>query len=129
MTWYHLFSPTAEKWLTLSIFVACFALILYRNIKIAYVSLAAAVLLMVLGIVSPSSALLQRVDWDVLAIYWGYGMLAIVFRESEFPQPHRFLCSGQRHQKKNMPFCFSAPWRRSCRRLWLIRSSSLCWPR
>jgi Na+/H+ antiporter NhaD/arsenite permease-like protein len=85
MTWYHLFGPTTEKWLTLLIFASCFALILYRNIKIAYVSLGAAALLMGLGIVSPSSALLARVDWDVLAIYWGYGMLAIVFRESKLP--------------------------------------------
>ena len=34
MTWYHLFSPTTEKWLTLLVFASCFALILYRNIKI-----------------------------------------------------------------------------------------------
>jgi|Tabmets5t2r1_1033131.scaffolds.fasta_scaffold03762_2 Na+/H+ antiporter NhaD/arsenite permease-like protein len=84
MTWYHLFSPTAEKWLTLLVFAACFALILYRNVKIAYVSLGAAALLIVLGIVAPDTAL-QRIDWDVLAIYWGYGMLAITFRESKLP--------------------------------------------
>ena len=35
MTWYHLFSPTTEKWLTLLVFASCFALILYRNVKIA----------------------------------------------------------------------------------------------
>ncbi|MBI3325672.1 MAG: hypothetical protein HYZ81_03075 [Nitrospinae bacterium] len=85
MTWYHLLSPATEKWLTLLIFGGCFALILYRNIKIAYVSLGAAALLIALGITSPSAAFLQRVDWNVLAIYWGYGMLAIVFRESKIP--------------------------------------------
>lgn len=85
MTWYHLFDLGTEKWITLLIFAMSFALILYRNIKIAYVSLGAAALLIALGIVSPASALLQRVDWDVLAIYWGYGMLAIAFRESKIP--------------------------------------------
>jgi Na+/H+ antiporter NhaD/arsenite permease-like protein len=85
MTWYHLFNPTTEKWLTLLVFAVCFALILYRNVKIAYVSLGATAVLIALGIISPSSALLQRIDWDVLAIYWGYGMLAIVFRESRIP--------------------------------------------
>jgi Na+/H+ antiporter NhaD/arsenite permease-like protein len=85
MSWYHLFSPTTEKWLTLLVLVVCFALILYRNIKIAYVSLGAAALLIALGVVSPRAALLERIDWDVLAIYWGYGMLAIAFRESQLP--------------------------------------------
>jgi Na+/H+ antiporter NhaD/arsenite permease-like protein len=85
MTWYDLFSPTTEKWLTLAIFVACFALILYRNIKIAYVSLGAAALLIALGIMNPGLAFLQWDSWAVLTIYWGYGMLAIVFRESKLP--------------------------------------------
>lgn len=85
MTWYHLLNPAAEKWLTLLIFVACFGLILYRNVKIAYVSLAAAGLLIILGIIGPGSAFLQWDSWTVLTIYWGYGMLAIVFRESKIP--------------------------------------------
>jgi len=85
MTWYHIFDLTAEKWLALAIFAICFALILYRNVEIQYVSLTAAALLIGLGIINPASALLQMVDWDVLAIYWGYGMLAIVFRESKIP--------------------------------------------
>ncbi|MGH8057682.1 MAG: SLC13 family permease, partial [Candidatus Entotheonellia bacterium] len=85
MTWYHLLNPAAEKWLTLLIFVACFGLILYRNVKITYVSLAAAGLLIILGIIGPGSAFLQWDSWTVLTIYWGYGMLAIVFRESKIP--------------------------------------------
>ena len=85
MSWYHLFEPTAEKWLALAIFAVCFGLILYRNVKIVYVSLGAAALLVALGIISPTSAFLNKVDWDVLAIYWGYGMLAIIFRESKVP--------------------------------------------
>ncbi len=85
MSWYHLFDPTVEKWLALLIFAGCFGLILYRRVPIHYLSLAAALALITLGITNPVSALLQMVDWDVLAIYWGYGMLAMVFRESKVP--------------------------------------------
>lgn len=85
MTWYHIFDPTAEKWLAFAIFVVCFAFILYRNVTIYYVSLAAAALLIGLGIIGPALAFLQWDTWAVLALYWGYGMLAIVFRESKVP--------------------------------------------
>ena len=47
--------------------------------------MAAAALLLALGIMSPGSAFLQWDSWAVLTIYWGYGMLAIVFRESKLP--------------------------------------------
>lgn len=85
MEWYQIFSPATQKWIALAIFAVCFALILYRNVKIAYVSLTAAGLLIALGIISPGSAFLQWDSWTVLAIYWGYGLLAIVFRESKIP--------------------------------------------
>jgi len=85
MEWYHLFNPTAEKWLALSVLVIAFALILYRKINIASVSLVGAGLLIALGVVAPDFAFLEGVEWEVLAIYWGYGMLAITFRESRLP--------------------------------------------
>ncbi len=80
-----MFSPEIEKWLALTIFVATFALVLYRRFNIAYVSLAAAALLLILGVTNIADAFLKEVNWDVLAIYWGYGMLAIAFRESQIP--------------------------------------------
>ncbi len=85
MSWYHLFEPTVEKWLVIVIFASCFGLILHRSIPIHYLSLAAALLLIALGITNPASAVLEMVDWNVLAIYWGYGILAMVFRESKVP--------------------------------------------
>jgi Na+/H+ antiporter NhaD/arsenite permease-like protein len=85
MTWYHVLSPDLEKWIALSILAVTFALILYRRFNIAYASLAAAALLILLGIASPAEAFLRSINWDVLAIYWGFGMLAIVFRESRIP--------------------------------------------
>ena len=85
MSWYHIFSPFAEKWIALAVLAVTFGLILYRKFNIAYVSLAAAGFLILAGITDPSVAFLKSVNWDVLAVYWGYGMLAIAFRESKVP--------------------------------------------
>ena len=85
MNGYHIFSPNTENWITLVIFVITFALIVYRKFNIAYASLAAAAFLLFTGITTPAEAFLKSVNWDVLAIYWGYGMLAITFRESKIP--------------------------------------------
>ena len=81
----QLFSPDSQKWIVLVIFIIVFALILYRKIAIYYLSLSAAALLILLGIMHPKVALLESVSWDVLAIYFGYGMLAIALRDSQMP--------------------------------------------
>ena len=85
MNWYHLLSSDIGKWVTLAVLIVTFAFILYRRFNIAYISLAAAALLLLIGITNPAEAFLEGVNWDVLAIYWGYGMLAIAFRESRIP--------------------------------------------
>jgi Na+/H+ antiporter NhaD/arsenite permease-like protein len=85
VTWYEVLSPDAEKWVTLSVLVITFGLILYRKFNIAYISLAAAGFLILIGITNPAQAFLEKVSWDVLAIYWGFGMLAIALRESKIP--------------------------------------------
>ncbi len=85
MTWYHLFDPSVEKWIALSFLVVIFALVLYRKVNIAYVSLIGAGLLILLGMIKPDYAFLEGVEWEALAIYWGYGMLAFTFRESKLP--------------------------------------------
>ena len=79
-------TPDIAKWATLAIFIITFFFILYRRFNIAYISLAAAALLLLLGVVSPSDALLTGVDWDVLAIYWGYGMLAFFLTDGNIPK-------------------------------------------
>jgi Na+/H+ antiporter NhaD/arsenite permease-like protein len=85
VSWYHIFGPVTEKWLALAVLAVTFGLILYRKFNIAYASLAAAGFLIFVGITNPAEAFLKSVNWDVLAIYWGYGMLAIAFRESRVP--------------------------------------------
>jgi len=75
-----------EQLIAFTIFVVCFALILYRKFKILYISLAAAAILVILGIVTPLQVVLQAINWDVLGIYFGFGMLSIAFGESQVPK-------------------------------------------
>jgi len=76
---------TLTKVVTLVIFVVCYALAISRKVKIAYASVGAALLLVVLGIVSPRVALTDAIKWDVLGIYWGFMMVSFVFLESKVP--------------------------------------------
>jgi len=85
MEWYNLFDPRTEKIIAFAVLTAAFALVLYRKFDIVYISLAGAGLLIGMGIMEPDAALWHAVEWKVLAIYWGYGMLAFAFRESGLP--------------------------------------------
>ncbi|MDQ7839732.1 MAG: SLC13 family permease [bacterium] len=75
-----------EQILALAIFIATYALALSRRIKIAYVSLTAAVLLVALRILTPHEVLTQALKWDVLGIYWGFMMVSIAFMDSGAPK-------------------------------------------
>ena len=74
-----------EKIITLAIFFACYSLAISRKVKIAYVSLASAGLLILFGIVSPQVAVFSAIKWDVLGIYWGFMMVSMIFAESRIP--------------------------------------------
>jgi Na+/H+ antiporter NhaD/arsenite permease-like protein len=73
------------KWATLGIFVACYGLILWRKVKISYVSVASAVILVAIGALAPKTAFFKAIDWNVIAIYWGFLMVSVVFAESGVP--------------------------------------------
>jgi len=75
-----------EKTLVLLVFAACYALALSRRVKIAYASLGASALLLVLGILSPGDAFFKAIKWDVLGIYWGFMMVSFVFMKSRMPE-------------------------------------------
>jgi Na+/H+ antiporter NhaD/arsenite permease-like protein len=85
MSWYNLFNPEIEKLVALSIFTITFVLLLYRRFNISYVTLTASGIIILLGMASPAEAFLKWVNWDVLAIYWGYGMLVTSFLKSNIP--------------------------------------------
>lgn len=75
-----------EKILVLVVFVLSFGLILYRKIPIYWVSLGAAAVLIVTGIMPLGAALTESVTWDALAIYFGYGILAVALEKSGLPK-------------------------------------------
>jgi len=110
MSWYHIFSAGIEKWVTLAVLAVTFGLILYRRFNIAYASLAAAGFLVLTGVTNPAEAFLKSVNWDVLAIYWGYGMLAIVFRESKVPAwiANRVLAKVKKEKQALLFLCVLA---------------------
>ena len=54
--------------------------------RIAYVSLGASALLLLLGLVEVDDAILEAINWDVLGIYWGFMMVSFVFARSNMPQ-------------------------------------------
>lgn len=75
-----------EKLLVLLIFATCYSLALSRKVKIAYASLGAAALLLALGLLTPSQAILKAIKWDVMGIYWGFMMVSHVFMTSRMPE-------------------------------------------
>ncbi len=76
---------SGEKAVVLVVFIICYALALSRKIKIAYASLGASALLLLLGLVSPQDVISEAIKWDVLGIYWGFMVLSLVFLESGAP--------------------------------------------
>lgn len=75
-----------EKLLVLLIFAGCYGLALSRRVKIAYASLGSAALLIGLGLLTPSQAVLEAIKWDVMGIYWGFMMVSHVFMKSRMPE-------------------------------------------
>jgi len=74
-----------EKIVILLIFVACYALALSRKVKIAYTSLGASTLLLLLGYLTVEDAIFKAIKWDVMGIYWGFMMVSMVFASSRMP--------------------------------------------
>lgn len=85
MTWYQLFSTETGTWVTLAVAVITFALLLLRRFNVAIVSLIAAAFLILAGIVTPADAFVTYINWDVLGILWGYGILAMALERSGLP--------------------------------------------
>jgi Na+/H+ antiporter NhaD/arsenite permease-like protein len=93
--------PIVFKIATLAIFIVCYSLVISRKIRIAYVALVSALLLLILLIPSGVMTAQQAYDsirWDVLGIYWGFLMLSIVFGRSGVPA---HLAKHILHKTKN----------------------------
>ena len=78
----------ALKLITLLIFAVCYGLAILRKIRLAYVGMISACLLLALliptKVLTPQQAL-NSIKWDVLGIYWGFMMFSIIFAASGVP--------------------------------------------
>jgi Na+/H+ antiporter NhaD/arsenite permease-like protein len=72
------------KLITLAIFLICYSLVISRRIKIAYVSIGSAIILLLIGVLNFQQVFVA-INWDVLGIYWGFMMVAIIFAQSGIP--------------------------------------------
>ncbi len=72
--------------LILPIFIACYALALSRKVKLSYVSVGSLIALIVIGVVSWQDTIFTAIQWDVLAVIWGFMMVSFIFSESKMPE-------------------------------------------
>lgn len=73
------------KWIVLAIAVAMYALVVVFPHKKSWATLGAALLVILLGVVTPAHALLALVNWNVLMIYVGSLVIAELFIYSRVP--------------------------------------------
>ncbi len=73
------------KWIVLAIAVAMYALVVAFPHKKSWATLGAALLVIVLGVVSPRHALTELINWNVLMIYVGSLVIAELFIYSKVP--------------------------------------------
>jgi Na+/H+ antiporter NhaD/arsenite permease-like protein len=78
--------PIDAQIIILPIFIACYALALSRKVKLAYASIGALIALLVLGIISWQATIFEAIQWDVLAVIWGFMMVSFIFSESKMPE-------------------------------------------
>jgi len=79
-------SPIDAQTIILPIFIACYALALSRKVKLAYVSVISLVALIIIGVISWQETIFQAIQWDVLAVIWGFMMVSFIFSESKMPE-------------------------------------------
>ncbi|MDR7484531.1 MAG: SLC13 family permease [Armatimonadota bacterium] len=77
---------TSQQTTALAIFTITYALAITRRVRIAYVAIAAAILLVALRVLTPAEVLTEALQWDVLGIYWGFMMVSIAFMDSGVPK-------------------------------------------
>ncbi len=87
-------SPIDAQIIILPIFIACYALALSRKVKLAYVSIASLAALIIIGVVSWQDTIFKAIQWDVLAVIWGFMMVSFIFSESKMPEliANKLLC-------------------------------------
>jgi Na+/H+ antiporter NhaD/arsenite permease-like protein len=79
-------SPIDAQILILPIFIACYALALSRKVKLGYISVVSLAALLIIGVISWQETIFQAIQWDVLAVIWGFMMVSFIFSESKMPE-------------------------------------------
>jgi Na+/H+ antiporter NhaD/arsenite permease-like protein len=79
-------TPIDAQMIILPIFIACYALALSRKVKLAYVSVISLAALIIIGVISWQETIFQAIQWDVLAVIWGFMMVSFIFSESKMPE-------------------------------------------
>lgn len=79
-------TPIDAQIIILPIFIACYALALSRKVKLAYVSVISLAALIIIGVVSWQDTFFKAIQWDVLAVIWGFMMVSFIFSESKMPE-------------------------------------------
>lgn len=97
-----------DAWVVGIVFVIVFGMVLYRKVPIQYVSLAGAAILIVTGIVPLKVALGNSIEWEVLFIYFGYGMLSVLLQESMLPRALADAIIPQMRSENQLIFYLSA---------------------
>ncbi|MCL5949807.1 MAG: SLC13 family permease [Candidatus Bathyarchaeota archaeon] len=78
--------PIDAQIIILPIFIACYALALSRKVKLAYVSVGSLATLIIIGVISWQDTIFKAIQWDVLAVIWGFMMVSFIFSESKMPE-------------------------------------------
>lgn len=78
--------PIDAQIIILPIFIACYALALSRKVQLAYVSVGSLAALIIIGLVSLQDTIFKAIQWDVLAVIWGFMMVSFIFSESKMPE-------------------------------------------
>jgi Na+/H+ antiporter NhaD/arsenite permease-like protein len=55
-------------------------------VKLAYVSVVSLIVLILIGVVSWQDTIFKAIQWDVLAVIWGFMMVSFIFSESKMPE-------------------------------------------
>ena len=59
---------------------------LSRKVKLAYASVGSLIALILIGIISWQDTIFVAIQWDVLAVIWGFMMVSFIFSESKMPE-------------------------------------------
>lgn len=74
-----------KEWISLAVFVLCYALFVFLPGKRSWVACSGGILLIAAGVLTWREALLSKVSWNVMGLFFGTLILAEIFMMSRVP--------------------------------------------